>query len=259
MSSHPVTCREFANQVAPEYRLAPDVLLVPVEDGSARLIDFSGKTFALSDVAARMLSETLSLGTAQAAANCARHWGVDHEHVAGDLDKFLAGLVGVRLLVPAGLEYARRGSAEGLAGWAVSIAARLACLLRPSATGKASGLLTVAKLSCRWLGWAQTVRVWQRTFPRSACPLGESAAANARDVVDSAVRQALSRAAMHHACKERVLTGWALARRAGLCPSLVIGISLFPLHAHCWAQLGDTYLGDTAERCLQYTAVQVYE
>ena len=66
-------------------------------------------------------------------------------------------------------------------------------------------------------------------------------------MVDVAVRQTLARSAMYHACKERGLTGWALSRRAGLSPLLVIGISLCPLHAHCWAQLGPHFLGDSPE------------
>jgi transglutaminase superfamily protein len=259
MSSHHSAVASPANRPEAEHRLGPDVLLVPVEDGSARLIDFDGNTFALSDVAARMLRETLSLGIAQAAAICSQHRDVELEHLRADLDTFLTGLLKQDLIVPVSQGFRRPGFAQRLAARAVSVLAHLVCLVRPTAAGKARGLLTVAKLSCRWLGWAQTVRAWQRAFPRSARPLDESAIGQARRVVDVAVREALSHSAMPHACKERGLTGWALARRAGLRPSLVIGISLFPLHGHCWAQLGESFLGDSPERCLQYQPVQIYE
>ena len=259
MSLNPCPARSPANDVRPEYRLAPDVLLVPVDDGSARLIDFAGKTFALSEVAARMLSETLSVGAPNAVASCARHWGVETERVRADLDAFLTGLRKQDLLVPADRGSRRCGAFKRLTSRALALLARLVCLLRRTPTGKASGLLSVARLSCRWIGWAQTVRAWQRAFPLSARLLEESAGAQARDAVDAAVRAAMSRKAMPHACKERGLTGFALARRAGLCPTLVIGISLVPLHAHCWAQLGECFLGDSSERCLQYQPVQTYE
>lgn len=259
MSSHSCPAPRTANNFEPEYQLAPDVLLVPVEDGSARLIDFAGKTYALSDVAARLLNETLRLGAENAVASCARHWNVENARVRTDLDAFVAGLVKEGLLVRSNRGPRRSGVLRRLASRAVALSARLVCLVRPTPLGKASGLLTVAKLSCRWIGWAHTVRAWQRAFPPSACPLAEPLATEVRDAVDAAVREALSRSALSHACKERGLTGWALARRAGLCPSLVIGISLVPLHAHCWAQLGECYLGDSSERCLQYQPVQVYE
>ena len=67
--------------------------------------------------------------------------------------------------------------------------ARLTCLVRRSTAGQASGLLTVAKFSCRWLGWAKTVRAWQQSFPLSAVPLQGSAAEASRQTVDAAVRE----------------------------------------------------------------------
>jgi citrate lyase beta subunit len=258
MFSHPTAETPPASPLAPAYRLGPDVVLIPVEDGSARLLDFAGETFALSEVAARMLTETLNSGCAKAVETITRLWDVASEHVEADLDALLASLLKEGLIVPAGKTRPRIGWAESLAGQVVSALVRLTCLVRRSAKGQASGLLTVAKFSCRWLGWAKTVRAWQHSFPLSDEPLQGSAAERSRQTVDVAVREALARATMHHACKERGLTAWALARRAGLSPTLVIGISLFPMHAHCWAQMGGTFLGDSPERCLQYRPVRTY-
>jgi hypothetical protein len=259
MSANNSASAQPAGRVNAAFRLGPDVLLIPVEDGSARLLDFAGKTFAISDVAARMLSATLAFGPETAAARCARHWGVEIERVQADLETLLTNLVKQGLLVRRDQTSRRPSLSESLAARAVSAFVRVTCFLRPKAVGQARGLLTVANLSCRWLGWPNTVRAWQRSFPLSKRPLQGLSADVALQTIDIAVRQALASSAMHHACKERGLTGWALARRAGLSPRLVIGINLCPLHAHCWAQLGTTYLGDSPERCLQYQPVQIYE
>jgi len=59
-----------------DYRLAPDVILLHVQDGSARLLDLGGIFYTISQTAAQMLDETLKVGTATA---CLRitirvHW-----------------------------------------------------------------------------------------------------------------------------------------------------------------------------------------
>ena len=205
-----------------------------------------------------MLTETLNSGRAKAVETITRLWDVESERVEADLDALLASLLKERLIVPASEASPRIEWAESLAGRVVLALVRLTCLVRRSTAGQASGLLTVAKFSCRWLGWPKTVRAWQHSFPLSDEPLQGSAAEASRQTVDAAVRAALAHSTMYHACKERGLTAWALARRAGLSPTLVIGISLFPMHAHCWAQMGGTFLGDSPERCLQYRPVRTY-
>jgi len=243
----------------PPYRLAPDVLLVPVGDGSARVLDLHGQFFALTPIATQMLRTTLAHGPAVAATRMARRWNVTLERVAADLDLFLCNLLRQGLLIAADAPPCRLGLRQRLAAAALSVLIRALRVVRPTLQGKAAGLLTAAKFSCRWLGWANTVRLWQRVFPRPAQVLEGAAADDARNAVDDAVRRAVAQAALAHACKERGLTAWALARRAGLTPRLIIGISLCPVHGHCWAQLGEILLADDEERCCQYRPVQTYE
>jgi hypothetical protein len=241
------------------FRLAPEVVLVPVADGSARLVDFDGQYFALTDVAAQMLRATLELGPAGAVEAIARDWRVDRERVGGELQTFLAELTRQGLVLPAGQSARRRRRRTLPARLVLSGLIRLTRLLRPTATGKAAGLLTLAKLSCRWLGWAGAVRLWQRLFPRPRHLLAGPAAEQARQTVDDAVRLALARSPVAAACKERGLVAWALARRAGLAPRLVIGLAFYPLTAHCWAQLGTTFLGDDPDRCASFEPIRTYE
>jgi Transglutaminase-like superfamily len=141
----------------------------------------------------------------------------------------------------------------------LSALVRLTCGPQRTLKGRAAGLLALAHLSCRWLGWAGTVRLWQRLFPRPERILDGPTAEETRRAIDEAVRQAVAQSALYHACKERGLTSWALARRAGLAPRLVLGLSFYPLHGHCWAQLGPIILGDDLDRCAQYEPVRTYE
>ena len=72
----------------PPYRLCQSVVLLPIADGTARLFDLQGQFFALSEVAAQMLRDTLELGPDGAAESVARRWAVDVDVVKTDLEKF---------------------------------------------------------------------------------------------------------------------------------------------------------------------------
>jgi hypothetical protein len=72
--------------------LAPDVILVTIKDGSARLLDMAGGLYAVPAVGARLLQETLMNGHAAAAARIAEDYGVAHEQVQNDLAVFLRDL-----------------------------------------------------------------------------------------------------------------------------------------------------------------------
>ena len=225
------------------YRLASEVVLVPVADGSARLLDLDGQYFALTDVAAQMLRATLDLGPAGAVERIARDWEVDSERARTELERFLAELIRRGLLLTADQSERRRRLRSRPAQVILSGLIHLTRSLRPTYTGKAAGLLTLAKLSCRWLGWAGAVYLWQRLFPRPRCLLQGRAADEARQTVDQAVRSALAQSWVATACKERGMVSWALARRAGLDPSLVIGLSFYPLSARLLGAAGRYFPG----------------
>src|SRR5688500_13541787 len=83
---------------AGEYVLAPDVLLLLVQDGTARLLDMDGCFYALSAIGATMLQETLQHDTTTAAQRIATHYGVQAQRVQGDIETFLAELERRRLI-----------------------------------------------------------------------------------------------------------------------------------------------------------------
>ena len=98
-----------ATAPAPEYSLPPDVILVTVRDGSARLLDMAGGFHAVPAVGARMLQETLANGASAAAIRIAEDYGVAREQVQRDLAAFLRDLEKQGLLC--GQHKRRRGGA----------------------------------------------------------------------------------------------------------------------------------------------------
>jgi hypothetical protein len=239
----------------PAYRLAPEAILVPALDGSSRLVDLDGQVYALAPLPSLMLRLTLENGPHAAARAIAERFNVAAERVEADLHTFLAGLACQGVLLAGDQPPRRVGLRARLARRWLSLLIRLTRRLRPSLQGKAAGLLTLSHLCCHRLGWPLTVALWQRLFPVGPAPADPAAV---RRAIDDAVRQAVACSPLSHACKERGLASWALARRAGLSPRLTIGLALYPLQAHCWADLDGLPLGDEPTRLHQFQPIRVY-
>jgi hypothetical protein len=238
---------------APEYSLPPDVILVMVRDGSARLLDMAGGFHAVPAVGARMLRETLTIGSTAAATRIAEAYGVAQRQVKDDLAVFL------RDLERKGLLYSqRRRRRRG-----TLLPARL--LLRPALSAahrllqspdkQARVLLGLARLSFALFGWTGTVAAWQEAHARFPSRQAGTRDAEMIQALDRTVRAAVARHPVAVACKERALCSWSLARAAGLDPSLVVGIELFPVAGHCWCEVAALPLGDDQDRCDQFTPV----
>jgi hypothetical protein len=252
-----VTASIQAYSVSPKereaaYCLPPDVILVTVDDGSARLLDMAGDFHAVPAVGARMLKETLTNGADAAATRIATHYGVARQQVENDLTVFLSELERQGLLCR---ERSRRSDASGLARLLLrpSLAATHRLLRSPQA--KARSLLALARLSFALFGWSRTVAAWKDAH---ACfPTREVGERDAETIqaLDRAVRTAVASHPVSVACKERGLCSWSLARAAGLNASVVVGVFLFPIAGHCWCEVGSQLLGDDQERCIEFTPV----
>jgi Transglutaminase-like superfamily len=237
-----------------KYSLPPDVILLTVEDGSARLLDMAGGFYAVPAVGARLLQETLTDGADAAAAQVASHYGVARHQVQDDLTAFLLDLERQGLLCTQSNPWQRRRGSVALA--------RL--LLRPSLHGvhrllrspqtKARIMLALARLSFRLFGWTRTVAVWQEVHTHF--PVQQASERDAETI--QALQRAVLAAAAHPlavACKERALCSWSLARAAGLHATLVVGVDLFPIAGHCWCEVGTQPLGDNREHYDRFTPV----
>ncbi len=234
--------------------LAPDVLYVPVDDGSARLLDMNGSTFALSRTGAEILRETLAQGKERAVQSIADRYRIAHERVALDADRLLGELVRARLLSRSDAGRSRPSLRAELAQLLASTGLRLLRLHHwPPA------LVALAGISFALFGWANTVLAWERCSQRSGTRAGGdwSDRSDAMDRIDNAIRRAAARMP-RAACKERALSTWYLLLRERVPATLVVGIQLYPLEGHCWCEVGDRILSDYRDRCEAYRPVARY-
>lgn len=242
------------------YGLTPGVILFPVEeDGSARLLDMNRKFYAVSATGARMLQSTLARGPVAAAQEIADECGAAFSRVKADLDAFVSELEKRRLITKSatsGNECFR--ISRTLDHIFLTVPLRLIYCRLKSWKARASALLLFARFSVHIFGWTRTVEALRQFHPTLSSSVVEGEDAK----IVAAVNEALSGSATIHFipmnCKERSLCCWTLARWAGLPANLVLGISLVPLWAHCWCEVGSATLGDNPDYCKQYTPVIRY-
>jgi hypothetical protein len=243
----------IATPPASDYSLCPDVILVTVRDGSARLLDMAGGFHAIPAVGARMLQETLADGAAKAAARIADEYGVAHGQVQDDLAVFLRDLEQQGLLCSE--RNRRRTGALGPARLLLRPALGAAHRLLRSPDRQARALLGLARLSFALFGWTATVAAWQQAHARFPSRPAGPRDAHMIQALDTTVRAAVAGHPVAVACKERALCSWSLARSAGFNASLVVGVELFPMAGHCWCEVAALPLGDDPDRCDQFTPV----
>ena len=240
-----------------EYCLAPNVVLLSLQDGTARLLDLGGNFYALSQTAATMLIETLKGDTARASYHIASIYEVDQERLLCDLRTLLCELEAKKLICqrdhPFTPSYGSRITSMLLRG-----------LLRYLQTCpfslkiKVWMLLTLAYFSICLLGWPATVTAWQR-FMKGKVPYQKSEEGAATAIIHETLLSVKSSHLLPVACKECALSCWFLLRAAGLPARLVVGMMLCPLASHCWCEIGASVVGDEEDKCQQFTPILSYE
>jgi hypothetical protein len=232
--------------------LPPNVVLVPVIDGSARLIDLDGRFHTLSSMAAEMLHSVLAYGPDQTAQRIAGRFHVAVDRVRHDLKSFLSELQEAGLLLPLS-NLSRR-------------VPRISRVLLPilaaihrgpfSRQAQAWALLALARIAFRAFGWTRTITAAQcfhQYHPRRPSTDLQPAA------IDRAVRQAAASFPVTVECKERAFACWSMARAAGFAARLVVGIETHPLAGHCWCEIGEQIVSDYADHCETFVPIIKYE
>lgn len=242
-----------------DYVLTPDVILLLVRDGTARLLDLWGNFYALSATGATMLLETLHHGTTAAAHRVAAQYNVDIDQVRRDLQAYLEGLERERLLHRPGLSATRHRPKSITSSLALLPLLRGIHACMPSVKARAWALLTLAYISIRVFGWPRTLTVWRGFYHKVPHKHDVRKVEQTARAIDGAVRTAAADHPLHVACKERALCCWALLRFEGFPVKLLLGVDLFPFTSHCWCQLGSLVLSDDEDRCQRFTAVVSYD
>jgi hypothetical protein len=227
------------------YGLPEDVVLIE-QDEALRLFDFRrGRFFGLNPVAGRLLRGLLARGPREAAREVADAYRQPVERVAADL----AGLVGDlrrRRLLADGPP--RPGPARPLR--------RPPRRPRTPGVRAVRGLLLLAWLSLRVLGWGRTLRLWQRWHRPAGRGRETGAAAEVAGVVREAAAGMLWPAVD---CKERALAAYQLLRAVhGVPARLVVGVEWFPFQAHAWAECAGRPVADEPAFCALFKPAVCY-
>jgi hypothetical protein len=234
-----------------EYVLGPDVVLVQVPDGSARLLDMGGGFYALPATGAEMVQGVLERDMAATVQDLAQQYEIAADLVEADLSSLVHQLERQGLLAKSPTRRAARSWWQAL----VLVPCLRLVLCVPFRQLKASALLILAYLAFACFGWARTVSIWQRYIRRRA--KNEPSVPNEATVrgLDEAVRRAAALVPLPVACKERALAVWTLVALAGVPATVVVGLELFPLGGHCWCEAGPWTLSDEADICRFFTPV----
>jgi len=239
------------------YLLSPDVVLIPLEDGTVQLVDLDGSFFGLSETAARMLKGTLDMGEQNAVQQIAAEYNVDHDRLYTDLTTLL-GILRAKGLIRRSDDHLpvvrlRRAIALAISYPILRVVAPV-CNQRL----KALALLAAARLCFALAGWARTVEAWQGCLKRPHGPAANSEREQLIDRIDSATRRSASELPSI-ACKERALCCWFMLNSAGIPARLVLGVRFLPFSGHCWCEVDERILTDSPECCKAYTPVICYD
>lgn len=244
------------------YRLSRDVVLVAVQDGTARLLDLGGSLYAVSKTGAVMLAAALEGEQQEVCGKLATLFKFDREQIRAEMAEFLRDLETRRLVKPPGMRHRLWPSLGELLAWLIAPIV-LACT-RSSDRWLGTriwSLITVSYLATRLFGWTNTIRVWQRYLgpERSGSGLHSGDENMLLNNITEHVTRAIARHPLNIGCKERALCCWTLARAAGLPARIVLGIDLFPFALHCWCESRSQILADRFEgRCDRYTPILAY-
>jgi hypothetical protein len=239
------------SRVTLDYSLGEAVFFLRAPDGSGRLLDLAGSFFATNAVGADLLEAACRSGEANAIATIAREYDVPTEQVRADFETYVSSLVARRLLRRADADPRHRAEFSK-----AFIRAAVRALLRRKVTPfTIRALLGLARLSLMSLGWHAGAHLWLQVSKEVKI----SSQFDTADELADAVRAAAATHWIRVECKERALCCWALLQAAGHKPTLVVGITLFPLGGHCWCTLDDRVIGDDEDRCARYAPLKRYE
>ncbi|MBV8359625.1 MAG: lasso peptide biosynthesis B2 protein [Deltaproteobacteria bacterium] len=239
------------------YLLSPDVVLMPLEDGTAQLVDLDGSFFGLSKTAVQMLKGTLEMGKGDTVQRIAADYNADHDRVDADLTALL-GTLRAKGLIRRSDDHLPAVRLRTIIALAISYPAlRIVAPVRNQWL-KALALLAAARLCFALAGWARTVEAWQKCLKRSYRPVANLELERLIDTIDRATRHSASHLPSI-ACKERALCCWFMLRSAGVPARLVMGMRVLPLSGHCWCQVDERILTDSPEHCKAYTPVICYD
>jgi hypothetical protein len=244
------------------YRLGPDVLVLVVDDGTARIMDLGGDHFAITETAASILLGTLRTGADRTCRSIAALTGAPIERVRADADALLDELTAAGILLRAGQRPDARSRRAHLTEAAARAALRRWLVRDRGTTWTAWRLIALAWAATHALGWASTARWWRDEVEAAGGRDGRGRGQHGPglEAITGATASVVARHPLPVACKERALCAYTLTRRAGYPAQLVLGVSVFPFASHVWCESAGRVVGDRLEDgCDQFAPVLTYD
>lgn len=239
-----------------DYALADGVAWLKAEDGSSRLFDLERSSFGLNESATRMLDGILNgtiHGTVQDLAN---EFHVDRATLSADLAELVKRLESSGLVVRSGCDRNKDGNLlHRLLGATCHLIVSRIVARSSRIRTEASLALSVLRVAVRVLSVSQLAAVLDRSLPAGDQPLDGGAAARVVDEVEATIMSSVHRLPLETACKERALCCWFMLRRRRVPAELLVGVTLNPVSGHSWCQYGDRIVGDTIDRCCDFTVI----
>lgn len=249
-----------ADWTGSDYILAPDVIFLLIQDGSARLLDLRGNSYALSQIGTKMLHRSLKGDVTTAASSIAIEYHTELALVQNDLRTFLLDLEKKKLIYPKNKYYSRSGHKKvRLTSLLLIPLLHFIYIFPVSLERRIWALLALTFLSIKVFGWPDTIALWYRYQQKRTSRRVPPELEQYVKCLDKTIRIVAANHPFHVECKERALSCWGLLRSAGFSAKLVIGIYLFPLEGHCWCEAEQCVLGDDQDRCEQFTPILSYE
>ena len=230
---------------------------MPLDDGTAQLVDLDGAFFGLSETATQMLRGVLDLDEQDAVQRIAAEYNADHNRIYTDLTALLGTLRAKGLIRRCNdhLPAIRLRTAIALA-----ISYPILRIVAPIRNQrlKALVLLATARLCFALAGWARTIEAWRKCLIQPHAPAANSERERLIGTIDSATSRSASELPSI-ACKERALCCWFMLHSAGVRARLVMGVRFPPLSGHCWCEVDERILTDSPEHCKAYAPVICYD
>ncbi len=232
---------DAAHAKASGHVLTADTALIVMDDGNGFILDLAKHVHALTPVATDMIRWRLEGGRDAALDRLAEVYAADRATLGRDLDCIWDALTSEGVIVPSEQSAPPRGA--DIASFLARLQTTLLKLPLPLRAQAWLGL-ALCRVSFGLAGFAATTAEWQRKIAR-----GQESPSGQADAIGATVREVCARHWLRVDCKERALTIWALARRAGADPTVVVGLRPYPLSGHAWCQIGETILGDKPVFC----------
>lgn len=236
-----------------DYVLEKNVILLLVQDSTARLLKLDGEFCVINVIGALILVETLKSTSTTAVNKIASEYAIELAQAQKDVQIFLENLEKKGFIYCPESFLTQSKRLEFDCTFLLQPLLRLIHICPISLQVKAWIALGLSYLSIRLFGLPRTVKAWNVN-----CIVHQETTSLIEEI-DLAVRDAMAHHLLNVQCKECALCCWWLARSSGFSAKLALGIGLFPLASHCWCEVDTKILADDLDRCEVFTPILTYE